>query len=183
MQVLEACAQQIGRLLQEKGAIKMRIKEIADYAAMKCNECGGMTSSMFFCFSVVLHSPGDGRSRAPSGRDCTQARAETGWCPACLRNNIWGPSVFMIFQLLSMYFTFSRVCLSFHPCRVCLLFCFESVCFPFLRHQYHRVLVTEKPKRFLLMKYWKPPKKFLYFHFAFIPLNYVMVRFMLCHDT
>lgn len=48
MQVLEACAQQIGRLLQEKGAIKMRIKEIADYAAMKCNECGGMTSSMFF---------------------------------------------------------------------------------------------------------------------------------------
>ncbi|XP_070039193.1 uncharacterized protein [Nicotiana tomentosiformis] len=33
-QVLEARAQQIGRLLQEKGVIRMRIKEIADYVVM-----------------------------------------------------------------------------------------------------------------------------------------------------
>ncbi|XP_070053530.1 uncharacterized protein [Nicotiana tomentosiformis] len=47
-QVLEARAQQIGRLLPEKGVIRMRIKEIADYVVMKCHECEDMTSSMFF---------------------------------------------------------------------------------------------------------------------------------------
>lgn len=47
-QVLEARAQQIGRLLQENGVIRMRIKELADYAAMKCHECEDMTRSMFF---------------------------------------------------------------------------------------------------------------------------------------
>ncbi|XP_070056489.1 uncharacterized protein [Nicotiana tomentosiformis] len=47
-QVLEARAQQIGRLLQEKGVIRMRIKEIADYVVMKCHECEDMTKSMFF---------------------------------------------------------------------------------------------------------------------------------------
>ncbi|XP_070034893.1 uncharacterized protein [Nicotiana tomentosiformis] len=47
-QVLEARSQQIGRLLQEKGVIRMRIKEIVDYVAMKCHECEDMTRSMFF---------------------------------------------------------------------------------------------------------------------------------------
>lgn len=47
-QVLEARSQQIGRFLQEKGVIRMRIKEIADYVAMKCHECEDMTRSMFF---------------------------------------------------------------------------------------------------------------------------------------
>lgn len=46
--MLEARAQQIGRLLQEKGVIRMRIKEIADYVVMKCHECEDMTKSMFF---------------------------------------------------------------------------------------------------------------------------------------
>jgi len=47
-QVLEARSQQIGCLLQEKGVIRMRIKEIADYVAMKCHECEDMTRSMLF---------------------------------------------------------------------------------------------------------------------------------------
>lgn len=46
--MLEARSQQIGRLLQEKGVIRMKIKEIADYVAMKCHECEDLTRSMFF---------------------------------------------------------------------------------------------------------------------------------------
>ncbi|XP_019251239.1 PREDICTED: uncharacterized protein LOC109230170 [Nicotiana attenuata] len=47
-QVLGARSQQIGRLLQEKGIIKERVRSIADYIVMKCNECEHMTRSMFF---------------------------------------------------------------------------------------------------------------------------------------
>ncbi|XP_070037170.1 uncharacterized protein [Nicotiana tomentosiformis] len=53
-QVLEARAQQIGRLLQEKGVIRMRIKEIADYVVMKCHECEDMTRPMFFAFVMTF---------------------------------------------------------------------------------------------------------------------------------
>nr|XP_009608940.1 uncharacterized protein LOC104102811 isoform X2 [Nicotiana tomentosiformis] len=53
-QVLEARAQQIGRLLQEKGVIRMRIKEIADYVVMKCHECEDMTRSMFFASVMIF---------------------------------------------------------------------------------------------------------------------------------
>ncbi|XP_070034453.1 uncharacterized protein [Nicotiana tomentosiformis] len=48
MQVVEVREQQIGRLLQEKGSIKLRIKKIAYYTDMKCNECENMTKAMFF---------------------------------------------------------------------------------------------------------------------------------------
>ncbi|XP_070005630.1 uncharacterized protein [Nicotiana sylvestris] len=47
-QVLEARSQQIGRLLQEKGIIRERIRGIADYIVMKCHECEDMTRSTFF---------------------------------------------------------------------------------------------------------------------------------------
>ncbi|XP_019262543.1 PREDICTED: uncharacterized protein LOC109240367 [Nicotiana attenuata] len=47
-QVLGARSQQIGRLLQEKGIIRERVRRIVDYIVMKCNECEGMTRSMFF---------------------------------------------------------------------------------------------------------------------------------------
>ena len=47
-QTLEARAQQIGRLLQEKGVIRERVRRIADYIAMKCSSCEDMTRSMFF---------------------------------------------------------------------------------------------------------------------------------------
>jgi len=46
-QVLEARTQKIGRLLQEKGIIRMRINEIVDYVTMKCHECEDMTRSVF----------------------------------------------------------------------------------------------------------------------------------------
>nr|XP_033512404.1 uncharacterized protein LOC117277092 [Nicotiana tomentosiformis] len=52
--VLEARSQQIGRLLQEKGVIRMRIKEIVDYVAMKCHECEDMTRSMFFASVITF---------------------------------------------------------------------------------------------------------------------------------
>ncbi|XP_070022436.1 uncharacterized protein [Nicotiana sylvestris] len=47
-QTLEARARQIGRLLQEKGVIRERVKKIADYITMKCSGCEDMTRSMFF---------------------------------------------------------------------------------------------------------------------------------------
>ncbi|XP_070014102.1 tropomyosin-2-like [Nicotiana sylvestris] len=47
-QVLDARSQQIGQLLQEKGIIRERVRRIADYIVMKCNECEDMTRSMFF---------------------------------------------------------------------------------------------------------------------------------------
>ncbi|XP_070019976.1 uncharacterized protein [Nicotiana sylvestris] len=46
--VLEACNQQIGRLLQEKGVIRERIRNIADYIVMKCQICEDMTRTTFF---------------------------------------------------------------------------------------------------------------------------------------
>ncbi|XP_070013723.1 uncharacterized protein [Nicotiana sylvestris] len=47
-QVLEARNQQIGRLLQEKGRIRERIRTIADYITMKCQACEDMTRTTFF---------------------------------------------------------------------------------------------------------------------------------------
>ncbi|XP_019259385.1 PREDICTED: uncharacterized protein LOC109237526 [Nicotiana attenuata] len=47
-QVLEARNQHIGRLLQEKGRIRERIRTIADYITMKCQACEDMTRSTFF---------------------------------------------------------------------------------------------------------------------------------------
>jgi len=47
-QVLEARSQQIGRLLQEKGIIRERVRAIADYIVMKCHECEDMTRTIFF---------------------------------------------------------------------------------------------------------------------------------------
>ncbi|XP_070015651.1 uncharacterized protein [Nicotiana sylvestris] len=45
---LEARAQQIGRLLQEKGVIRERIRNIANYIVMKCHICEDMTFATFF---------------------------------------------------------------------------------------------------------------------------------------
>nr|XP_009774690.1 PREDICTED: tropomyosin-1-like [Nicotiana sylvestris]XP_016487725.1 PREDICTED: tropomyosin-1-like [Nicotiana tabacum] len=53
-QVLEARSKQIGRLLQEKGVIRERIRRIADYIVMKCNECEDMTRSMFFTAVIIF---------------------------------------------------------------------------------------------------------------------------------
>ncbi|XP_070046488.1 uncharacterized protein [Nicotiana tomentosiformis] len=53
-QVLEARAQQIGRLLQEKRVIRTRNKEINDYVVMKCHECEDMTRSMFFASMMTF---------------------------------------------------------------------------------------------------------------------------------
>lgn len=47
-QGLEAQNQQIGRLLQEKGIIRERVRAIADYIVMKCHECEDMTRTTFF---------------------------------------------------------------------------------------------------------------------------------------
>lgn len=47
-QVVEAREQQIGWLLKEGGATKLRIKEITDYNVMECHECENMTKDMFF---------------------------------------------------------------------------------------------------------------------------------------
>ncbi|XP_070008519.1 protein CROWDED NUCLEI 3-like [Nicotiana sylvestris] len=53
-QTLEARAQQIGRLLQEKGVIKERVRRIADYIAMKYSSCEDMTRSMFFSTTMTF---------------------------------------------------------------------------------------------------------------------------------
>ena len=47
-QTLEARAQQIRRLLQEKGVIRERIRNITDYIVMKCQVCEDMTRTTFF---------------------------------------------------------------------------------------------------------------------------------------
>ncbi|XP_070030808.1 uncharacterized protein [Nicotiana sylvestris] len=47
-QVLETQNQQIGRLLQEKGRIRERIRTIAEYITMKCQACEDMTRTTFF---------------------------------------------------------------------------------------------------------------------------------------
>ena len=47
-QTLEARAQHIGRLLQEKGIIRERIRNIADYVVMKFQICEDMTRTTFF---------------------------------------------------------------------------------------------------------------------------------------
>ncbi|XP_070002442.1 uncharacterized protein [Nicotiana sylvestris] len=47
-QVLEAQNQQIGRMLQEKGRIRERIRTIAEYITMKCQACEDMTRTTFF---------------------------------------------------------------------------------------------------------------------------------------
>ncbi|XP_019259543.1 PREDICTED: uncharacterized protein LOC109237668 isoform X2 [Nicotiana attenuata] len=47
-QVLEARSLQIGRLLQEKGIIRERVRAIADYIVRKCHECEDMTRTTFF---------------------------------------------------------------------------------------------------------------------------------------
>lgn len=47
-QVLEARSRQIGRLLQEKGIIRERVRRIAYYITMKCSAWEDMTRSMFF---------------------------------------------------------------------------------------------------------------------------------------
>ncbi|XP_070025351.1 uncharacterized protein [Nicotiana sylvestris] len=51
-QVLEDRNQQIGRLLQEKGRIRERIRAIADYITVKCKMCEDMTRATFF--AVVM---------------------------------------------------------------------------------------------------------------------------------
>ncbi|XP_070017857.1 uncharacterized protein [Nicotiana sylvestris] len=53
-QILEARIQQIGRLLQEKGIIRERVRRIADYITMKCSECEDMTRSMFFTTVMIF---------------------------------------------------------------------------------------------------------------------------------
>ncbi|XP_070015088.1 uncharacterized protein [Nicotiana sylvestris] len=53
-QVLEDRSQQIGRLLQEKGIIRERVRRIADYIVMKCNKCKDMTLSMFFASVMIF---------------------------------------------------------------------------------------------------------------------------------
>ncbi|XP_070002359.1 uncharacterized protein [Nicotiana sylvestris] len=53
-QVLDARSQQIGRLLQEKGIIRERVRRIADYIVMKCNECEDMTRSTFFASVMIF---------------------------------------------------------------------------------------------------------------------------------
>lgn len=45
---LEVRAQHIGRLLQEKGVIRERIRNIADYIVIKCQICEDMTRTTFF---------------------------------------------------------------------------------------------------------------------------------------
>ncbi|XP_070019970.1 spindle pole body component 110-like [Nicotiana sylvestris] len=47
-QVLEARSQQIGHLLQEKGIIRERVREIAVYIIIKRHECEDMTRTTFF---------------------------------------------------------------------------------------------------------------------------------------
>lgn len=47
-QVLEARNQQIGRLLQEKGIVRERVRAIAYYIVMKCHACEDMTQTTFF---------------------------------------------------------------------------------------------------------------------------------------
>ncbi|XP_070010206.1 uncharacterized protein [Nicotiana sylvestris] len=53
-QVLEARSRQIGRLLQEKGIIRERVRRIADYITMKCSACEDMTRSMFFSTVMIF---------------------------------------------------------------------------------------------------------------------------------
>ncbi|XP_070021693.1 uncharacterized protein [Nicotiana sylvestris] len=47
-QTLEVRSQQIGHLLQEKGAIRERIRSIDEYIVMKCQICEDMTRTTFF---------------------------------------------------------------------------------------------------------------------------------------
>ena len=51
---LEAKTEQIGRLLQEKGVIRERVKMVANYIAMKCSSCEDMTRSMFFATVMIF---------------------------------------------------------------------------------------------------------------------------------
>ncbi|XP_070028923.1 uncharacterized protein [Nicotiana sylvestris] len=53
-QVLEARSRQIGRLLQEKGIIRERVRRIANYITMKCSACEDMTRSMFFAPVMIF---------------------------------------------------------------------------------------------------------------------------------
>lgn len=53
-QTLEARAQQIGRLLQEKGAIRERLLMIADYITVECSHCEDLTRSMFFSTAMTF---------------------------------------------------------------------------------------------------------------------------------
>ncbi|XP_070005400.1 uncharacterized protein [Nicotiana sylvestris] len=46
-QVLEAQNQQVGRLLQEKGRIRERVRVIADYIVVKCQACEDMNRTTF----------------------------------------------------------------------------------------------------------------------------------------
>ncbi|XP_070029015.1 uncharacterized protein [Nicotiana sylvestris] len=50
---LEARTEQIGRLLQEKGIIRERVKRVANYIAMKCSSCEDMTRYMFFATVMI----------------------------------------------------------------------------------------------------------------------------------
>ncbi|XP_070002579.1 gamma tubulin complex adapter mto1-like [Nicotiana sylvestris] len=52
--VLEARSQLIGWLLQEKSIIRERVRMIADYIVMKCNECEDMNRSMFFATVMIF---------------------------------------------------------------------------------------------------------------------------------
>ncbi|XP_070029721.1 uncharacterized protein [Nicotiana sylvestris] len=54
IQVLEVRSRQIGRLLQEKGITRERVRRIADYITMKCSACKDMTRSMFFATVMIF---------------------------------------------------------------------------------------------------------------------------------
>jgi len=51
---LEARAEKIRRLLQEKGVIKERVRAIAGYITSRCSHCEGMTKSMFFATAMTF---------------------------------------------------------------------------------------------------------------------------------
>ncbi|XP_070029580.1 uncharacterized protein [Nicotiana sylvestris] len=53
-QTLEARAQQIGRLLQENGIIRERVRRIADYITIKCIKREDTTRSMFFAIVMTF---------------------------------------------------------------------------------------------------------------------------------
>ncbi|XP_070008274.1 uncharacterized protein [Nicotiana sylvestris] len=53
-QTLEAKIKQIGRLLQEKGVIRERVKRVANYIAIKYSSCEDMTRYMFFSTVMIF---------------------------------------------------------------------------------------------------------------------------------
>jgi len=87
-QTLEARAQQIGRLLQGKGVIREKIRNIADYIVMKCQICEDMTNTTFFAAVMTFVKQ--------IMSDLDRLQRDLAYRPAARLNDVpWAPGTLM----------------------------------------------------------------------------------------